>query len=592
MTIRVLPPDVADKIAAGEVIERPASVVKELVENSIDAGATQIQIEIREGGQRLIRVADDGNGILAEEVPLAFARHATSKLSDASDLDRIETFGFRGEALASIAAVSQVTVLTRPRSEVMGHFLHIQGGRVLRQEGRGCPAGTIITVEHLFQNVPARLKFLRQPQTEAGHIYDVVSRCALAYPRIHFRLVSDGRQAFQAPGSGQLHDVILALYGLEMAEQMLPLTTPEAAGGNEAQPQFRISGCIGSPSLHRANRGYITLFVNRRWIQDTSLAYAVVQAYHTLLPIGRYPVAVVLLEIAPGDIDVNVHPTKREVKFREARAVFGAVQRAVRHTLVTRAPVPEAGHAPRTWPAPDWERRQGLVTVGRREEAGSQLAMALGREPPWRGTDIEAEQPLQPVGPVRLPLLRVIGQVGQTYIVAEGPQGMYLVDQHAAHERVLYEKMMAERRQHVVASQVLLEPLALELPAPLAAVLAEQMPMLNEIGFDLAPFGGNSTLLRAVPAILVVPDVRAAVVDILEMLRQGDDPLASRAEERLIATVCKRAAVKAGQVLSPDEMQQLVRQLEQAESPRTCPHGRPTVVHFTVEQLEKEFGRR
>ncbi len=592
MTIRVLPPDVAAKIAAGEVIERPASVVKELVENSIDAGAAQIQVEIREGGQRLIRVADDGSGIPADEAPLAFARHATSKLSDASDLDRIETLGFRGEALASIAAVSNVSVLTRPRSEMMGHFLHIEGGQVIGQEGRGCPAGTIVTVEHLFHNLPARLKFLRQAQTEAGHIYDVVSHCSLAYPHIRFGLVSDGRQTFHSPGSGQLYDVILALYGLEMAEQMLPLSPQEAAGGDGAQPSYRVSGCIGSPSLHRANRGYITLFVNRRSIQDTSLAYAVVQAYHTLLPVGRYPVAVVLLEVPPGDVDVNVHPTKREVKFREARAVFGAVQRAVRHTLVTRAPVPEVSHSARTWPAPDWERRQGLLAAGRREEVDSQLTMALGRGADWGGAAVEEQESLQPVGPVRLPLLRVIGQVGQTYVVAEGPQGMYLVDQHAAHERILFEKMMAERAQHAVTSQVLLEPLALDLPAPLAAVLAEQMPMLNEVGFDLEPFGGNSALLRAVPAILVVPDVRAAMVDILEMLRQGDDPLASRAEERLIATVCKRAAIKAGQVLSTDEMQQLIRQLEQSESPRTCPHGRPTVLHFSVEQLEKEFGRR
>jgi DNA mismatch repair protein MutL len=592
MPIRVLPPDVADKIAAGEVIERPASVVKELVENSIDAGATQVQVEIREGGQRLIRVADDGSGMPAAEVPLAFARHATSKLSDVADLDRIETLGFRGEALASIAAVSHVTVLTRPRSEMMGHFLHIEGGQITRQEGRGGPAGTIVTVEHLFHNVPARLKFLRQPQTEAGHIYDVVSHCALAYPHIRLGLVTDGRQAFQSPGSGQLYDVVLALYGLEMAEKMLPLAPSQSGGDAESQSWPQVSGCIGSPSLHRANRSYITLFVNRRWIQDTSLAYAVVQAYHTLLPVGRYPVAVVLLEVPPGDLDVNVHPTKREVKFREARKVFGAVQRAVRHTLVTHAPVPEVSHVPRTWPAPDWERRQGLLAAGRREDIEGQLAMALGRGPHWTEATGEEGEPLQPVGPVRLPLLRVVGQVGQTYVVAEGPQGMYLVDQHAAHERVLYERMMAERAQHAVASQVLLEPLTLDLPAPLAAVLSEHMSMLNQVGFDLEPFGGNSALLRSVPAILVVPDVRAALVDILEMLRQGDDPLASQAEERLIATVCKRAAVKAGQMLSMDEMQQLIRQLEQCESPRTCPHGRPTVLHFSVEQLEKEFGRR
>ncbi len=282
MPIRRLPPDVAAKIAAGEVVERPASVVKELVENSIDAGAGEIQVEIREGGRRLIRVADDGCGVPANEAALAFARHATSKLTDVADLDQIATLGFRGEALASIAAVSQVTLLTRPREQAAGHFLQVDEGHTVREEGRGAPAGTVITVEHLFRSVPARLKFLRQPRTEAGRIHEVVTQYALAYPAIRFRLTIDGRQAFQSTGSGRLYDVLIAVHGLEVAGAMLPLE--EAAEG-----EVRVSGYIGVPSLHRANRSYITLFVNRRWIQDTSLAYAVVQAYHTLLPVGRYP---------------------------------------------------------------------------------------------------------------------------------------------------------------------------------------------------------------------------------------------------------------------------------------------------------------
>jgi DNA mismatch repair protein MutL len=285
---------------------------------------------------------------------------------------------------------------------------------------------------------------------------------------------------------------------------------------------------------------------------------------------------------------VNVHPTKREVKFRDGRSVFSAVQRAVRHTLVERSPVPAVAHRPRTWPAPDWERRQTLISAGQGDPTSTQLAMEI-----YRPGDVDShDQEPQPVGPVRLPLLRVVGQVGQTYVVAEGPQGMYLIDQHAAHERVLYEAMVAEHSLREVASQTLLEPLSLDLDPMLAGVLEEQLPMLNATGFSIEPFGGNSYLLRAVPSILVVPDIRAAMIDILEMLRQGDDPLATQAEERLIAAVCKRAAIKAGQTLSQEEMQQLVRQLEQCESPRTCPHGRPTVLHFSVDQLEKEFGRR
>jgi DNA mismatch repair protein MutL len=595
MPIRLLPPEVAGKIAAGEVVERPASVVKELIENSIDAGAADIHIETREGGRRLIRVADNGAGIPSEEVSLAFARHATSKLADVDDLNHIATLGFRGEALASIAAVSQVTVLTRPRSQTVGRFLRVDGGEITLQEGRGCPAGTVITVEHLFRNVPARLKFLRQPQTEAGHIHLVVTHYALAYPNVRFSLIADGRQAFQSTGNGQLSDVLIAVYGLEVAEQMLEVKGAEGSDPSEEglvteapRSSLAVLGYTSIPALHRANRSYISFFVNRRWVQDRSLAHAVAQAYHTMLPVGRHPIAAILLDMDPADIDVNVHPTKREVKFRDGRRVFSAVQRAVRHTLIENAPVPTLTRRPLTWPTPDWERRQSLLSAGEGETLDTQLALELYRT----GDDTSPDDEPLPVGPVRLPLLRVVGQVGQTYIVAEGPQGMYLIDQHAAHERVLYEQMTAGHEQRTAASQALLEALHLELDPMLGGIMAEHLSTLNEVGFVLEPFGGTSYLVRAVPSILVVPDVRTALVDILELLRQGDDPLAAQAEERVIAAICKRAAVKAGQTLSKEEMQQLVRQLEQCASPRTCPHGRPTVLHFSVEQLEKGFGRR
>ncbi len=605
MAIKVLPPEVAGKIAAGEVVERPASVVKELLENSLDAGATDIRVEIRDGGRRLIRVADNGSGIPAKEAPLAFARHATSKLADVSDLDRIGTLGFRGEALASIAAISQVTLLTRPREQSLGQLLKLDGGQLSGQEGHGCPAGTIVTVEHLFQNIPARLKFLRQPRTEAGHIHTIVTHYALAYPGIRTSLTVDGRQTFQASGSGNLYDVLIAVYGLEVAEQMLEVMTTErskpAAGGNGGAGSPSVTGYTGVPSLHRANRSYITFFVNRRWIQDRSLAHAVAQAYHTLLPVGRHPVAVLMLEIDPAEVDVNVHPTKREVKFRDGRSVFSAVQKAVRHALVERGPASSPHEATSTWPTPHWQRRQSLLAAGQGEQIDTQMAMELYRTgdspdqltgPPGDPFGLIAAGEPQPVGPVRLPLLRAIGQVGQTYVVAEGPQGMYLIDQHAAHERILYEQMMVEVTHKVVKSQTLLEPMTLDLDPLLAGILAEHLDRLNQSGFQLEPFGGASYLMRAVPSILAVSDVQAAVLDILEMLRQGDDPLASQAEEQLVAAVCKRAAIKAGQTLSHEEMQQLVRQLEQCEAPRTCPHGRPTILHFSVEQLEKAFGRR
>lgn len=579
MPIRVLSADVVGKIAAGEVVDRPASVVKELIENSIDAGASDIQVEIREGGRRLLRVADDGSGIPDAELPLAFARHATSKLASAADLDRIDTLGFRGEALASIAAVSQVTVLTRPPSQAVGSHLLVDCGRLTRQEGKGCPAGTTITVEWLFRNVPARLKFLRQAPTEAGHIHTVVSRYALAYPAIRFGLTADGRQTFLSTGSGQLYDVLIAVYGLEVTEQLLKLASSEETAG------LSVYGYVGAPSLHRASRQYISLFVNKRWIQDRSLSHAIVQAYHTLLPVQRYPVAAVFVAIDPGEVDVNVHPTKREVRFRNAQQAYKAVQRTVRHTLVEHAPVPTLGHGARTWSSGSWERRDSLLHPRPGEDVTTQMAMELYRPP----GDLEN---FGPVGPVRLPLLRVVGQVGQTYIVAEGPQGMYLLDQHAAHERVLYEQMLLEVSKKAVTSQALLEPAVLDLDPQLAGSLAENLTMLNQVGFHMEPFGGTATLVRAVPAVLAEPSVQRAVEDILEMLRSQDDPLAAQAEERLIAAVCKSAAIKGGQTLSHEEMQTLVRRLEQCESPRTCPHGRPTILHFSVEQLEKEFGRR
>ncbi|HNR97335.1 MAG TPA: DNA mismatch repair endonuclease MutL [Anaerolineae bacterium] len=578
MPIHLLTAEVAGKIAAGEVVERPASVVKELIENSVDAGASQIRVEIREGGRRLIRVTDNGCGIPSAEVPLAFARHATSKLDDVGDLDRIATLGFRGEALASIAAVSEVTLLTRPRDQDVGLLLRVDGGQVTHHEGHGCPVGTVVTVEHLFRRIPARAKFLRQPETETGHIYTIVTHYSLAYPEIQFGLTADGRTTFQSPGNGQVRDVLLAVHDLDTVEQLVDVEPPDAPG-------TRVTGYVGLPSLHRANRSYIVLFVNRRWVQDRSLAHAVVQAYHALLPVGRFPVAFLFLAIDPAEVDVNVHPTKREVRFRDGQRVFATLQRAVRAAVTSHAPVQAPGYAPRSWPGSGWDGQQAGEEAVLGATPATQIAMELYR------TADEGEQ-LQPCGPVRLPLLRVVGQVGQTYIVAEGPQGLYLIDQHAAHERVLYEKMSADHRQHAVTSQALLDPLVLELDPLLSGMLSQHLRALNELGFAIEPFGGTAYLLRAVPPVLGTSDLRAAVVDILEILRVGSDPIALSAEQRLIAAICKRSAVKAGMVLAPEEMQKLVRQLELCELPHTCPHGRPTLLHFSVEQLEKGFARR
>ena len=596
MPIRILPVKVAAKIAAGEVVERPASVVKELLENSIDAGAIEIKIEVREGGKRLIRVADNGCGIPADEVELAFARHATSKISGVDDLACIRTLGFRGEALASIAAVTQVTVLTRTADEAVGTLIRVADSCVTHREGRGAPAGTVVTAENLFATVPARRKFLRTDATERRHIDALVTRYAMAYPERRFILIHNGRLTFQTIGSGRLHDVLVKVYGLDVARQMIEVSLSPVGQDGSTTVEVAVRGYVGTPSLHRASRDQITFFVNGRWVQDRMLTHALLQAYHTLLPVGRSPVAVIKIELDPGLVDVNVHPAKSEVKFHDPNAVFRAVQRAVRRTLVDQSPIPQVS----SWASPsqreEWERRQALVGAGAEgTRSATQLAMAVQRTAPV--ADVKGESLPAFELPRHLPPLRVLGQVAQMYVIAEGPEGLYLLDQHAAHERVLYEQMLAQRAAAQVVSQTLLEPLTLELPPELAAVMEAHQSLLAELGFLVEPFGGHTFLVRAVPVILVQErggdvDLRHALSNVLEEAMAGQQPLEREKEERIIASVCKQAAVKAGQTLSHEEMRELVRQLEATTMPRTCPHGRPTMIHLSRAQLEHEFGRR
>lgn len=616
MTIVILPPDVVGKIAAGEVIERPASTAKELIENSLDAGASDIRVEIREGGRRLLRVIDDGCGIPRAEVELAVARHATSKLRTADDLLHITTLGFRGEALNSIAAVSQMTILTRSAAEETATQLRLEGGLVAARESRGAPPGTIITVENLFFNVPARLAFLRQPQTEAGHIADMVARYAQAFPERRFSLVSDGRLLFQSTGNGSLPDVLAKVHGLEVAREMIPAGAfagnRAAADQSSQHPVASASptdapanltpavwGYIGLPSQHRANRNYIVFFLNRRWIQDRTLAYAVIEAYHTFLPVGRYPMATLMIELEPSLVDVNVHPTKAEVRFRDPRALYRAVQKAVHQALIEQAPLPSVtlpSSAP-TWGQPDgWDaRRDALVHAGQAPNR-HQLELDLPRPAP-----APDDQPVLPGWPAMaavppptsdLPMLRVIGQAAATYIIAEGPDGLYLIDQHAAHERILYEKLIAEMQRHAVASQSLLEPVTFTPHGRHAALLAEYTSVLNDLGFTLEPFGGNTYLVRSVPAVMHRADPQQATQEILEGLAEEENLVDDAREARLVRIICKRAAIKGGQTLSLIEMRELTRQLEACQSPRTCPHGRPTMVALSALQLEKFFARR
>jgi DNA mismatch repair protein MutL len=591
MPIKVLPAEVSAKIAAGEVVERPASVIKELVENAIDAGATEIKVEMRQGGIRLMRVMDNGCGIPCDEVELAFARHSTSKLESASDLARVSTLGFRGEALASIAAVARVTLISRTAQESVGTQVKVENGAIVGREGKGCPQGTIVTVENLFYNIPARRKFLRREVTEAGHISQLVSRYALAYPELRFSLLTDGRLAFQSTGSGKLYDVLVKVYGLEAAQQMLPVESgsgePRAEG---SQTDIRVHGYISSPSLHRSNRQYLTFFVNRRWVQDRSLSYAASEAYHTLLPTGRYPIVVLNVNLDPAEVDVNVHPTKREVRFRRGNEVFAAVQKAVRRVLTESSPLPTVASRPHPVGPPAegpslWGQPRRLTGVGGERRPLGQLAMEVQRT-----AEDALPTTVTPQLRPRLPMLRVLGQLGQTYIIAEGPGGMYLIDQHAAHERVLYERFTAECDRMAVASQQLLTPLPLELTPRQYATVAEHLEALTELGFEIEPFGGETYLLRAVPAALERGDIGQAVAEILDDL--AEEGIGETREEKALISVVCHSAVRAGQTLSMEEMRDLVRQLEETSLPHTCPHGRPTMIHLSAEQLAREFGRR
>ncbi|WP_299283993.1 DNA mismatch repair endonuclease MutL [Thermoflexus sp.] len=558
MPIRVLDPELVAQIAAGEVIERPASVVKELVENALDAGASRIEVETEGGGRSRIRVADDGCGIPAAEVALAFARHATSKISAPEDLFRIATLGFRGEALAAIAAVARVTCRTRAVGEELGTYVRIEGGEIREQRPMARPPGTEMIVEDLFFNTPARRKFLKGEGAERRAIDLWISRYALAYPRVAFFLRHDRREALTLPAAREPRHRLAALYGAEVAEALLEV--------HEADEEMRISGWISPPGMDRPDRQEMAFFVNGRWVQDRMLPAAVLQAYHTLLPAGRFPWSFLWIDLPLDAVDVNVHPAKIEVRFRDPDRVFRLVQRAAHRALRQTAP-------------------RVFQSVASPMAPVSMPARPL---PPGEPADVLPKPSGEEAG---LPPLRVIGQLQATYIVAEGPDGLYLLDQHAAHERVLYEELMARRQEGPLPAQPLLQPVLLEVSPEEGSLLEEHQETLRELGLWIEPFGPRAVRVRAIPAVLSAEAIRAVIQDLLFDLHEARRPMEAALEARWIRSICKRAAVKAGQVLGMEQMQHLVRALERCAMPWTCPHGRPTVLRFPLGQLAHQFGR-
>jgi DNA mismatch repair protein MutL len=578
VSIRILPPEVASRIAAGEVVERPASIVKELVENALDAGATRISVEANEGGVALIRVVDDGCGIEPDELPLAFSRHATSKLQDDADLEAIKTLGFRGEALPSIAAVAEVEAVSRQHDSPRAARVRLSFGELTQQGAAGSAPGTAFSVKGLFREQPARLKFLRTAGAEASQIGNVVSHYALAYPEVAFTLRLDGRETFSTTGSGSRREAAAGVYGRDVASSMLE-TSDEADG-------CRMEALFTPPHVTRANRGYITLFINRRWVRSRSLAYAVEEAYSGLLQTGRFPIAVVDLQLPPEEVDVNVHPAKAEVRLRNERAVFGLVQRPIRAALSGLAPV--GSEAAAGWPRPAPSSGPGFVfTPTSQPQAPLQSQLMPQDAPPaFLRAETQSEAPVL----AGMPILRPLGQAGTTYVIAEGPAGVYLIDQHAAHERVLFERFMASLTASAAASQPLLAPVMLELTPAQTALVTSLAPSLQEHGFEVEPFGPGGFLLRAAPADLRRDDPARAFMELLDLLTREDSPADPR--RRVAASLACHAAVRAGQTLAMEEMRDLLQQLEACDTPQTCPHGRPTMLHLSADELARRFSRK
>ena len=673
MPIRQLAPDVAAKIAAGEVVERPASVVKELIENSIDAGASQIRIDLVNGGLQLIRVTDNGSGIPVEELPLALARHATSKVTQIDDLEHICSLGFRGEALASIAAVAEVTLLSRSRQAAQGAQVSAVNGQISEVSPAASPEGTTLTVRNLFSAVPARRKFLKSRNTEISHCHHLLEQYALAYPEIRFSVFSEGRQIFATPGDGQLMSVLVEIYGLQVAEQMVPISSLDGDERDNDAERPVVDGYTSLPACYKSTRQHISFFVNRRWVLSRMLTSAVEEAYHSLLLTGRHPIAVVNIALDPTLLDVNVHPAKTEIRFLKERRVYAAVQRAVRKALLSEASMPtwgvgnRAGRGQQDTPTQTDQSNQPVEPVSQpsseeksnanllnddiledlevdetdetgemdndeeqpampgrgtrpiprdnpwltvsEEETGSkppllsrlwQSHVRHDREPspspttrvPARGT---LASTLNPDQSRKLPTLRVIGQLAQSYIVTEGPDGMYLIDQHAAHERILLERMVAALKASTPLSQILLTPLLLDLAPSEVEAIEECLPRLEHIGFTLAIEDGNTLLVRAIPNVLVrqmnAHSLHELLADLTAPEHSGQGHTDTW-EEHALANVACKAAIKANYFLTISEMREMIEQLAQTNAPYSCCHGRPTTVCFSLPALEHEFGRR
>lgn len=650
--IRLLPEQVANQIAAGEVVERPASVVKELVENSLDAGARRLTVEIQAGGRSLMRVTDDGIGMSRDDALLCLERHATSKIQRAEDLQSIATMGFRGEALPSIASVSRFTLTTRERESDSpeGTQVIINGGKIVEVKAAGTAAGTSIEARSLFFNLPARRKFLRAEDTEAAHIQHYLTLAALAHPDVAFTFLKDGRTVWQLPAvksdadqivplrermrqlSGTLPQLVAVSATETLAEKYIDDSPGEPAIGNP-QPAIHLWGLIGAPGVSRSTREEQHVFVNRRPVENRGINFALIEGYHTALMKGRFPVCCLFLEIDPAAVDVNIHPAKREVKFRDERAVRGFVARTVRDALLgfhsveprslppppaslvapakmpeaprTDRPAPERNSSVQEYPLPGFQpatapppmAKPAPLPLGFRPEtaivavSASTMAAAAAIEVSRSTSSILNAHPAGPAPLLTVPL-RLVGVIGKLYVVLESDRGLVLLDQHAAHERILFEQMLARLERNEVASQRLLLPETIELGAKDTAFVRGILPTLARLGVGLSEFGERTFLLDALPPIVRAPDARNFVLGLIDGLKAAGDGVNSmRLGEDVIAKTVCRHAVKANDPLGGPELENLVNDLRRCAMPYTCPHGRPTLIEMNFRELEKKFGR-
>ena len=620
MTVKLLDTNTVNKIAAGEVVERPASVVKELVENSIDAGARRIEIEIQNGGKALIRVTDDGAGMSREDAALSVRRHATSKLVTADDLSRISTLGFRGEALPTIAAVSKFTLQTRRSSDELGTKISIDGGKVVDTHEVGCKSGTSVVAEDLFFNTPARLKFLKATPTEANRIHDFVVKLALSRPEVAFRFVNGNRTAVATPGNGNLLDALGAIYGTELTESLLPLKVDDV--------DLKLSGCVTKPNILKSYRGWQTFIVNGRVVESRTISKAVDEAYKSLVPKTGFPLAVVKLDVPTNSVDVNVHPQKIELKFEDEGKIFKAVYHAVRTAVEGKqsdeqnlqqiaAPVesprfeqltlgdefkdvaPKKSSPRRKNPLDDFNLEEVLTTVA---EAKNKPLMSKPVEtsPPQVEQSPPPEQKLfeppksdkAPSPQKKFAELFPIGQVAKCYIVAQSGNDLYVVDQHTAHERILFDRLSAYAEN--IPAQGLLFHRVMKFDERESELIEQNLSTFAKLGFTLEPSGVNEFRLKEVPLDAADTDeenlLRAILAEVFNGVNAADD-IAKKIRAATLATTACKAAIKSGQELDLQQMKILLNDLAKTPHPHTCPHGRPTTIKFSADDLAKMFKR-